>query len=140
MHSCFGNITRRCCRHYLGWDGLRCAPAAPKLCVNPIEILIRNSIIRVGNLTRFCPKASCLSMILYYSSTIAPLSAKGYTAPPRNNGIRFVPPFKMSLIENWLLWLLPHTLYIVYMNIANPFRLNPLALAVKNSSAALCVY
>lgn len=70
-------------------------------------------------------------MRLYYSSTIAPLSAKGYTAPPRHNGTPCVLPFKTSLIENWLLWLLPHTLYIAYMNIANPFQLSLLALAAK---------
>ena len=24
MYSCFGNITRRCCRHYRGWEVLTC--------------------------------------------------------------------------------------------------------------------
>lgn len=35
-------ITRRCCRRYLGWDGLRCAPAASKLGV----ICLGKSVLR----------------------------------------------------------------------------------------------
>lgn len=42
------------------------------LCVKPIEILIRNSKIRVGNVTCFCPfPASCDYSAIDYSAEFA---------------------------------------------------------------------